>query len=394
MGELVNNGGISNLRFLALADRAHRLRPTMHTPCQTSRLFRIALLLCSALTLWTMPALGQTVASSLAQAAPYKLRVVGGLAGVSQFTRWEEPFWAQELARLSGGKFSADIVPFDRAGVPAAEMLRLLQLGVVPFGTTLLSSLSAQYLQYTAPDLAGLNPDIASLKVSVAAFRPYLEKTLREQHGIEVLAIYTYPAQVVFCKKPLTGLGELAGRRVRVSSVGQADFVGALGAVPVNVVFSELVASLQNGNVECAITGTMSGNTLGLQTMTSHLYPMPLNWGLAIFGANRAAWEALPPDLRALLRRELPKLETSIWEESERDTAEGVACNTGQGVCKLGHKGAMVLVPVSTQDERRRQEIFTATVLPRWLKRCGARCGDIWSQTIGSARNIALPASP
>lgn len=326
--------------------------------------------------------------------APYKLRVVGGLAGLSQFTNREEPFWTQELARKSGGKFSADIVPFDRAGIPSAEMLHLLQLGVVPFGTVLLSSLGVQYLQYTAPDLAGLNPDIASLKVSLAAFRPYLEKSLREQHGVEVLAVYTYPAQVLFCKNSLAALTDLVGRRVRVSSAGQADFVSALGAVPVITGFGQLVASFQNGNVECAITGTMSGNALGLHTMSSHLYAMPLTWGLAIFGANRAAWDATPPDLRALLRRELPKLEAAIWEESARDTGEGIACNTGQAACKSGRKGAMVLVPVSAQDERKRQEIFTSHVLPRWLKRCGVRCDEIWSQTVGSARKIALPARP
>ncbi|MEO7106379.1 MAG: TRAP transporter substrate-binding protein DctP, partial [Rhodoferax sp.] len=248
-----------------------------------------------------------TVASAQTPApSVYKLRVVGGLAGLTQFTRWEEPFWTQELTRLSGGKFSADIVPFDRAGVPAAEMLHLLQLGVVPFGTALLSSMSLQYLQYTAPDLAGLNPDISSLKASVKAFRPYLEKALRDQQGIEMLAIYTYPAQVLFCKKPFAGLSDLAGRRVRVSSVGQSDFMGALGAVPVSIAFGELMGNLKNGNVECAITGTMTGNVLGLQAITSHLYAMPLTWGLAIFGANRAAWETLPPDLRAILRRELP----------------------------------------------------------------------------------------
>jgi len=273
-------------------------------------------------------------------------------------------------------------------------MLHLLQLGVVPFGTALMSSLSAQYLQYTAPDLAGLNPDVASLKTSVAAFRPYLEKTLRERHGIEVLAIYTYPAQVVFCKKPLHALGDLAGRRVRVSSVGQADFVGALGAVPVSTAFADMVVSLNNGNVECAITGSMSGNTVGLQAMTSHLYTMPVNWGLAIFGANRAAWEALPADLRTLLRQELPRLEASIWAESERETADGFACNSGASSCMLGRKGNMVLVPVSVQDEHRRLEIFTSAVLPRWLKRCGARCSEMWSQTIGRARNIALPTAP
>jgi TRAP-type C4-dicarboxylate transport system substrate-binding protein len=362
----------------------------MQTPSTLrSGLFSRALLCCSALTLWTALAGAQTPAP-----APYKLRVVGGLAVLNQFTRWEEPFWTRELLRLSGGKYSADIVPFDRAGVPGVEMLRLLQLGVVPFGTTLMSALSVQYPQYTAPDLAGLNPNMASLKVSLAAFRPYLEKTLREQHDVEALAIYTYPAQVVFCKKPLNGLSDLAGRRIRVSSIGQADFVGALGGVPVNTAFGDMVPGLQNGNVDCAVTGSMSGNTLGLHTLTSHLYAMPLTWGLAIFGANRAAWEALPPDLRALLRRELPRLEESVWAESERETAEGFACNSGSSACKAGSKGGMVVVPVSAQDERRRQEIFSTTVLARWLQRCGARCSTIWSQTIGPARGIAVQAPP
>lgn len=175
-------------------------------------------------------AAGQTASAtpSPATAAPYKLRIVGGLAGINQYTRQEEPFWSKELLRLSGGRFDAEIVPFDRAGVPGTEMLRLLQLGVVPFGTTLMSSFTAQYPEYTAPDLAGLNPDIATLKSTLAAFRPYLEKRLREQHGVEPLAVYVYPAQVVFCKKPLRGLADLAGRRTRVSSSTQADFVGAM----------------------------------------------------------------------------------------------------------------------------------------------------------------------
>lgn len=329
-----------------------------------------------------------------AEPPQYQFRVVGGLAGVSQYTQWEEPFWSRELPRMSGGRFKADIVPFDRAGVPRDDMLRLLQLGVVPFGTVLMGSMTANYPQYTAPDLAGLNPDSASLKLSVAAFRPFLEKSLREQHGVQLLALYVYPAQVVFCKKPFAALADLSGRRVRVSSAAQADFVGALGATPVHTAFAQIVSSVQAGSIDCAITGTLSGNGLGLQAVTSHMHAMPLNWGVALFAANLSAWEALPADLRTLLRKELPPLEAAIWEESERDTAQGIACNTGQSACTKGVKGNMVLVPISAQDERKRQDIFVSTVLPRWLQRCGPRCAEIWNQTIGLARGLPAPDKP
>ena len=329
-----------------------------------------------------------------AEPPQYQFRVVGGLAGVSQYTQLEEPFWSRELPRMSGGRFKADIVPFDRAGVPRDDMLRLLQLGVVPFGTVLMGSMTANYPQYTAPDLAGLNPDAASLKASVAAFRPFLEKSLREQHGVQLLALYVYPAQVVCCKKLFAALADLSGRRVRVSSAAQADFVGALGATPVHTAFAQIVSSVQAGSIDCAITGTLSGNGLGLQAVTSHMHAMPLNWGVALFAANLSAWEALPADLRTLLRKELPPLEAAIWEESERDTAQGIACNTGQSVCTKGVKGNMVLVPMSAQDERKRQDIFVSTVLPRWLQRCGPRCAEIWNQTIGLARGLPAPDKP
>ena len=350
-------------------------------PAVTSRLLhRIAALCVAWAALGCSPqAVGQPAATPAAATAPYKLRIVGGLAGINQYTRQEEPFWSKELLRLSGGRFDAEIVPFDRAGVPGAEMLRLLQLGVVPFGTTLMSSFTAQYPEYTAPDLAGLNPDIATLKTTLAAFRPY----------VEALAMYVYPAQVVFCKKPLRGLADLAGRRTRVSSSTQADFVGALGGIPVLTGFAQIVPSLTAGNTECAITGTMSGNTLGLHTMTSHVHALPVTWGLAVFSANKAAWEALPPDLRALLRRELPRLEADIWEESVRETSDGKACNRGIPACVGGRKGSMVVVPVSAQDERSRQEILASTVLPRWVQRCGPRCAQVWNQTIGPVRGLA-----
>ena len=143
---------------------------------------------------WAGLALLAWCGSALAQAgtapAPYKLRVVGGLAGVNQYLQHEEPFWTQQLARLSEGRYSADIVPFDRAGVPGAEMLRLMQLGVLPFGTVLMSALAGQYPQYAAADLPGIGADMAGVRAAAAAFRPYLERDLRQRHGVELLAIY------------------------------------------------------------------------------------------------------------------------------------------------------------------------------------------------------------
>jgi TRAP-type C4-dicarboxylate transport system substrate-binding protein len=348
---------------------------------------------CTILVYFGALGLSLAPASAVAQAASaQRLRVVGGLASVSQYTLHEEPFWNQELARLSGGKYSASIVPFNRAGVPGPEMLNLMKLGVVPFGTALLSQISNDHPELGAPDLAGLNPDMPSLRRVVGAFRPYLERTLRERHDVELLAIYVYPAQVVFCKQQMKHLPDLAGRRIRVSGAAQADFVRALNGTPVFTEFAELMSNMNSGNTDCAITGAMSGNTLGLHRVTSSIYTMPINWGLAIFGANKEAWTALPADLKTLLRSELPKLEAAVWTESERETSEGVACNTGAPACTRDRKGAMVEARPSAEDQRRGREIFATKVLAGWLQRCGSLCAQVWTQTVAPVTGIKAPA--
>lgn len=323
--------------------------------------------------------------------APVRLRIVGGLAAVHQYTRHEEPFWTRDLPRLTQGRASAEIVPFDRAGIRGQEMLRLVQIGAVPFGTALLSGSASFDAEVLAPDLAGLSPDVEAMRRHTAAYRAHLERLLRERYGIELLALYIYPAQEVFCTGPIKGLADLAGRRVRVSGASQADFVEALGGIPVNTAFAELVANVRSGNIECAITGTMSGHTIGLHEVMRYLHTAPITWGLAAFVANGAAWRALPEDVQRVLKTELPRLEREIWAESARETGEGIACNVGAASCTSPRPGRMVEVPETAEDRRLRREVFAKSVLPRWLQRCGSSCAEIWRRTIGPAAEIDVP---
>lgn len=313
------------------------------------------------------------------------LRIVGGLAGVNQFTRHEEPFWSRDLPRLSQGSMTAEVVPFDKAGVRPQEILRLVQLGTVSFGTALLTLSGSQDPELFGPDLAGLNPDIGSVRRVATAFRPYLERLLKERYGAELLALYIYPAQETFCSKPLTGLKDLAGRRVRIANASQSDFLVALGAIPVQTSFAEVTANMRSGNIDCAVTGTMSGNTVGLHEHSRYLHTMPLGWGLAAFVANGASWQSLGPGHRALLRQELAKVERAIWEESDRETGEGIACNVGADSCKAGKRGSMTEVKESPVDRSLRLKTFSTAVLPGWINRCGPSCADLWSNTIRPA---------
>lgn len=323
---------------------------------------------------------------------PIRLKVIGGLGQVSQFERYEAPFWTQAVPTLTSGRIVADIAPSDRSGLRGQDMLRLIRLGVVPFGTVTLALAAADEPELNAVDLPALNPDLPALRRSADLWRPRIVELLRERYGIELLALYTYPAQVMFCRRPFAGLGGLAGRTIRTSAVSQSELVSALGATPVVLPFAEIVAAMRGGFVDCAITGTLSGNSIGLHEVATHLSPAAISWGVSLFAANAAAWAALPEPARSALRDGIRALEATIWGAAARETEQGIACNLGRADCDAGRPGRMILVEDRPQDAAGRRALLENVVLPAWVQRCGPECAAEWNRTAGPSLGLVARA--
>jgi len=330
------------------------------------------------------------IPSSRAEDGPIHLEVVGGLAQVSQYAKLEEPFWVRDVPQFTQGRVQVEIHPFDQSGLAGEEMLQLMRLGVVPFGTALLAEVAGDEPELNAVDLPLLNPDMASLRNTVSLYRTHLHQILQRKYGIELLSVYAYPAQVLYCTHRFATLKDLAGRRVRTSSVGQSEMISALGAIPIVTPFSDTVTAIKNNVVDCAITGTMSGNQIGLPNVTSYIYPMAISWGLSFFGANAAVWDQLPPDIRNALKSGIRKLELSVWDAADRETVSGLACDIGSSECVVGRVFHMNLVQIKAEDVVERGLLLTKSVLPRWIQRCGDDCVAAWNDTLGTALGIRV----
>jgi TRAP-type C4-dicarboxylate transport system substrate-binding protein len=334
----------------------------------------------------------RAISLALAADGPIQLKIVGGLATVSQYTKFEAPFWTRDVPQLTAGRVQTEIHPFDRSGLPGQEMLRLMRLGVVPYGTALLALVSGDEPELNAVDLPMLNPDMVSLKKTVDIYRSHLHRILHERYGIELLGIYAYPAQVLYCAERFTTLSDLTGRKVRTSSVSQSEMMSALGAIPIVTPFSNIVDAIKKKVVDCAITGTMSGNEIGLSDVTSYISPMAISWGLSFSGANELAWNQLPPDIQDTLRDGIRKLELSIWDAADRETADGLACDVGSTKCVGRRISHMTLVPIGSVDEALRQRLLTKVILPKWVQRCGSGCVTAWNETLGLPLGIRAAA--
>lgn len=65
---------------------------------------------------------------------------------------------------------------------------------------------------------------------------------------------------------------------------------------------ADVLPQTHSGTLDCAITGTLSGHTVGLPTLTSHRHTLALGWRLWLFAANSTACAARSPALRQRLQ--------------------------------------------------------------------------------------------
>jgi len=343
----------------------------------------------AAIGAWSAVVIGSAAAQDLPRT---HLKVVGAWGNLSQYKNFEQPFWTREIPEKSKGAVTAEITPFNEMGLKGAEIFRLMRLGVIDFGSTVLGYVAADDARNEAIDLAGLAPDVDTARRISDAYRPVYDRFYRERFGIQVLAIWPYPAQVIFCNGPISGLEDLRGKKVRTGNRTLAEFVEALGGTGVTMSFSEVVPALQNKVVDCAITGTLSGNAAKWYEVTTHLYALPVGWSQVMHAVNLKTWERLPAAVRDFLLREIRDLEDRIWKAMDEETRQGIDCNIGRDSCTMGSKGKMTLVPVSDRDRELLGRVLREVVVPKWAARCGAECVQEWNATVGAI--VGITAKP
>jgi TRAP-type C4-dicarboxylate transport system substrate-binding protein len=322
-----------------------------------------------------------------------KINVVGNLGITTQYKELEVPFWTEKVPAASGGAITATIKPWNEMGLKGPEVFRLLRQGLFDVATAQMGHMAGDAPINDATDLAGLSPTIDTFRKVTDAFRPELERYYGDEFKAKLLALWSFQAQVLYCRDQIRGLADLKGKRVRTSGASQSDFIEHFGGAGVNMAFGEVQQALANGVIDCAITGTLGGYKAKWYESAKFLYPLPINWGSGVQGANLAFWSKLQPSVQSFLQQNIKTLEADVWKQNERENDLGIACNTGTAPCSEGPAAKMTLVPVSDGDLALRKEALLKTVLPRWAKRCGAECVKRWNASVGKVVGLEAPAS-
>lgn len=333
--------------------------------------------------------------ASTAIAAPAmaeNFSVVGSWSSLPLHNQYEAPFWSEKLPAASNGDLTVELTTHNQMGLGLGDIYPLLGQGVYDVAMTV-----ADYAVADAPELEGLDVPLLALtadeaRAMVDAARPMVDDIYRDRFNSKVLAIAPYPPQVVFCNHEITSLDDMKGLKVRASGRMTAKLLEALGAEGVNVSFAEVPGALQNGVVDCAVTGAGSGYSAGWWEVSTHLMPLPLGgWDSVVTAMNMDKWNGLSADQQGLIQDQIKaEFEDPAWDTAQNALVNDIACLTGNGECPSGEARSMVLVDASEADFEKAREILTTEVLPEWAERAGGDWAQRWNDSVGKVVGVSI----
>lgn len=338
----------------------------------------------------TFASLTALVASCLlataAVAETRTLKALGqpGATGDIQKTK-EGPFF-ETFAERTGLDVATSFQTLDQTGVKGAEELRILKSGLFD-----IISLRFQQVSRDAPvlmglDLVGLNTTYENGRMTMEEFGPIADRELQKTFDTKLLGFWPFGPQVLFCNEEFESLADLEGVKIRTDDQTLSKFIESIGAIPVQMGFSEVYQSLARGVVECAITGPSSANSSDWPEVTTHVMPLSFRFAVQGYGMNLKTWNSFSTEEQGKIQAAFDELVDDIWGYSEELYEDAMNCNVGETPCELNKPFNLTEVPVSDTDRAVIGDGLMGVSFPAWAEVCDASfdgCSNEWMATVG-----------
>lgn len=169
---------------------------------------------------------------------------------------------------------------------------------------------------------------------------------------VKVLGGYLSPPQYIWSTSVMSSIDDVKGQKLRVSSPQQAEFVKALGGVPIVLGSGEVSSALERGLVDGMLTSGSGGEYFGGPTKSVLL--LPINYNNNYYLINPAAFDSLTPEQQQVL------------EERTRDIASWVQTNfldeDNAAIDVFRARDDFAVVEPSEEDFRKAAEVS----MPMW----------------------------
>ena len=212
--------------------------------------------------------------------------------------------WVEDVAQKSDGRIAIDLLPVDSI-VAYNETQDAIATGIIDGHVTDLSY------------FAGKDPDFGLMGNPVGAWSDpqqmldfvangggkELLNEIENPYGLQFIGATTPGLEAFVSAKPLDGVDDLKGLKMRAPEGLVQEVFAAAGAAPVNLPGSEVFTSLDKNVIDAADYSVFSTNQAqGLNDVAPHpVYPGFHSLPLVEISMNKAKWDELPEDLQQVM---------------------------------------------------------------------------------------------
>ncbi|GGX47247.1 TRAP transporter substrate-binding protein [Saccharospirillum salsuginis] len=238
-----------------------------------------------------------------AQAADYSFKFQSSdPSGVKNFEIKQQ--WAERVERMSGGRVEIEILPVGSV-VSHTETLDAIEMGILDGHISVTGYFSGKDPAF---GLIGNTVGAWSSPDQLIDYIYYgggyeLMNELYEPYGVKFVGGGATGLEAFVSKKPLDGVDDLKGLKLRAPEGLVQSVFAAAGASPVNLPGSEVFTGLSKGVIDAADYTVFSTNhSAGMHEVAPHpVYPGFHSLPLLEVVMNLEEWNELPEDIQAIL---------------------------------------------------------------------------------------------
>jgi TRAP-type transport system periplasmic protein len=254
--------------------------------------------------------------------------------------------------------------------VKMPEMRRAVASGQVQIAEMIVSVLSNENALFGFDSIPGLVGSYEEAKTLYGAAKATLVTEL-DKAGMVLLYSVAWPPQGIYTKKDINALADLKGNKFRSFNPATARFAELIGASPVTIQVPEIAQAFRTGALDAMITSSATGIDSQAWDYLTHFYDVQAFLPQNVVVVNKAAYEALAPDVKKALSDASATAEARGWKMSE---------DLNVGYKKgLADKGIKVLPPTPAMKAE--------------LVAIGKTMGAEWARRAGTAGEAILKAA-
>jgi TRAP-type transport system periplasmic protein len=275
--------------------------------------------------------------------------------------------WANDVEKATGGRVKFTMLPKHPSAPPGT--FDAVRDGLVDLSFVTASYTPARHILPLLPELPG-SGDTAFVN-SVAYSRihwKYFQK-VGEYRGVKLLGVFTHGPGQMFTKKPVAGIGDVQGLKIRTGGGVAEQVAKALGASAFVKPAPESYELLSSGVADGVFFPLESIISFKLDTVLEQATLFPGGMYSSAFGffMNEDKWNKLPKQDQAAIEKVsgeyIARLAGNSWDEADR---KGMEALKKSGV-KIVHAN-----PAFVDEVKKR----SAPIVEEWIKQASAKGVD------------------